>query len=212
MLTLLVLTSVVLFSAAPQSEAIVVYTGWERHALVGSDIRLSCSFFSWRWTSDDVTFSWSYRPDGAKDSISIFHYTNGVPYVDNKGPFRDRLEFVGNPARRDGSILIRNLDFADNGTFTCDAKNPPDIVGRPSSVRLLVFEKIPIQAGVITGAIIGVVLGLLILVVAIYYLMRFLVARRVFSLSVSKHGKKGKGKEGAQQKQKPKVPPVYLSF
>ncbi|TSY27771.1 DNA ligase 1 [Bagarius yarrelli] len=100
------------------------------------------------------------------------------------GPFRDRLEFVGNPARRDGSILIRNLDFSDNGTFTCDAKNPPDIVGRPSSVRLLVFEKIPIQAGVITGAIIGVVLGLLILVIAIYYLMRFLVARRVFSLSV----------------------------
>ncbi|KAK2868532.1 hypothetical protein Q7C36_000403 [Tachysurus vachellii] len=201
MLTLLVLTSVVLLSAAPQSEAIVVYTSWERHALVGSDIRLSCSFFSWRWTSDDVTFSWNYRPDGAKEGIAIFHYTNGVPYVDNKGPFRDRLEFVGNPARRDGSILIRNLDYGDNGTFTCDAKNPPDIVGRPSSVRLLVFEKIPIQAGVITGSIIGVVLGLLILVVAIYYLMRFLVARRVFSLSVSKHGKKGKGKEGAQQKQ-----------
>ncbi|XP_072524898.1 myelin protein P0 isoform X1 [Salminus brasiliensis] len=201
MLTLLVLTAVVLLSAAPRSDAIVVYTGWERHALVGSDVRLSCSFFSWRWTSEDVTFSWSYRPDGAKDSISIFHYTGGAPYVDNKGPFRDRLEFVGNPARRDGSILIRNLDFSDNGTFTCDAKNPPDIVGRPSSVRLLVFEKVPIQAGVITGAIIGVVLGLLILVVAIYYLMRFLVARRVFSLSMSKHGKKGKGKEGSQQRQ-----------
>lgn len=43
---------------------------------------------------------------------------------------------------------------------------------------------VPVQAGVITGAIIGVVLGLLILVVAIYYLMRFLVARRVFSLSM----------------------------
>lgn len=42
----------------------------------------------------------------------------------------------------------------------------------------------PIQAGVITGAIIGVVLGLLVLIVVIYYLMRFLVARRVFSLSV----------------------------
>lgn len=61
--------------------------------------------------------------------------------MDNKGPFRDRVEFVGNPARRDGSILIKNLEFSDNGTFTCDAKNPPDIVGRPSSVRLLVFEK-----------------------------------------------------------------------
>lgn len=42
----------------------------------------------------------------------------------------------------------------------------------------------PIQAGVITGAIIGAVLGLLVLVVVIYYLMRFLVARRVFSLNV----------------------------
>ncbi|KAG9328698.1 hypothetical protein JZ751_011425, partial [Albula glossodonta] len=172
-------------SPAPQSQAIVIYTGWERHALVGSEVRLSCSFFSWRWTSEDVTFSWSYRPDGSRDSISIFHYTGGLPYLDNKGPFRDRLEFVGNPQRRDGSILIKNLDYSDNGTFTCDAKNPPDIVGRPSSVRLLVFDKLPVQAGVITGAIIGAVLGLLVLIVVIYYLMRFLVARRVFNLSVS---------------------------
>ncbi|XP_030258829.1 myelin protein P0 isoform X1 [Sparus aurata] len=206
MLTFLALASVVLLGIVPeQSQAIVIYTGWERHALIGSDIRLSCSFFSWRWTSEDVTFSWTYRPDGSRDSISIFHYTGGVAYVDNKGPFRDRLEFVGNPGRRDGSILLKNLDFNDNGTFTCDAKNPPDIVGRPSSVRLLVFEKVPIQAGVITGAIIGVVLGLLVLIVVIYYLMRFLVARRVFSLSVSKHGKKKK--EGSQQRQGP-VPPA----
>lgn len=74
-------------------------------------------------------------------NLQIFHYTGGMAYLDNKGPFRDRLEFVGNPERRDGSILLKNLDFSDNGTFTCDAKNPPDIVGRPSSVRLLVFEK-----------------------------------------------------------------------
>uniref|UniRef100_A0A8C9YC67 Myelin protein zero n=1 Tax=Sander lucioperca TaxID=283035 RepID=A0A8C9YC67_SANLU len=183
------LTSIIRYYSMPeQSQAIMIYTGWERHALVGGDVRLSCSFFSWRWTSEEVTFSWTYRPDGARDSISIFHYTGGVAYVDNKGPFRDRLEFVGNPGRRDGSILIKNLDYNDN-------------VGRPSSVRLLVFEKVPIQAGVITGAIIGVVLGLLVLIVVIYYLMRFLVARRVFSLSVSKHGKKKK--EGSQQRQGP---------
>lgn len=70
----------------------------------------------------------------------IAHYAGGEAYTDNKGPFKDRVEFVGNPKRRDGSILIKNLDFSDNGTFTCDAKNPPDIVGRPSNVRLLVFE------------------------------------------------------------------------
>ncbi|XP_033959960.1 myelin protein P0 isoform X1 [Pseudochaenichthys georgianus] len=202
MLTFVALASVLLLGIVPeQTEAISIYTGWERHALLGSDVHLSCSFFSWRGTSDDVTFSWTYRPDGSRDSISIFHYTSGQAYVDNKGPFRDRVEFVGNPGKRDGSILIKNLDYNDNGTFTCDAKNPPDIVGRPSSVRLLVFETVPIQAGVITGAIIGVVLGLLVLIVVIYYLMRFLVARRVFSLSVSKHGKKKR--EGTQARQGP---------
>ncbi|XP_056600721.1 myelin protein P0 isoform X2 [Triplophysa dalaica] len=200
MLSVLALTSVVLLGIASQCTAISVYTNWEKHALLGSDVRLSCSFFSWHWTSSEVTFSWSYRADGAKESIAIFHYTNGAPYIATKGPFKDRLDFVGNPNRRDGSIMIRNVDFNDNGTFSCDAKNPPDIMGHPSNVRLLVFEKVPVQAGVITGAIIGVVLGVLILVVAIYYLMRFLVARRVFSLSM-RHGKKGKGKEGSQQRQ-----------
>uniref|UniRef100_A0A3Q2SU00 Myelin protein zero n=1 Tax=Fundulus heteroclitus TaxID=8078 RepID=A0A3Q2SU00_FUNHE len=200
MLRVLALAAVVLLGIAPEpSQAISIYTGWERHALVGSDIRLSCSFFSWRFVSDDVSFTWIYRPDGSRETVSIAHYAGGEAYTDNKGRFKDRVEFVGNPKRRDGSILIKNLDFSDNGTFTCDAKNPPDIVGRPSSVRLLVFENLPIQAGVITGAIIGVVLGLLVLIVVIYYLMRFLVARRVFSLSVSKHGKKKK--EGSQQRQ-----------
>uniref|UniRef100_A0A8C4SYN2 Myelin protein zero n=1 Tax=Erpetoichthys calabaricus TaxID=27687 RepID=A0A8C4SYN2_ERPCA len=189
---------ILLDSQSPQTQAIWVYTSWERHGLVGSEIKLYCSFFSWRWLSEDVSFSWSYKPEAAKDSISIFHFARGQAYVDNKGPFRDRLEFVGNPKRRDGSILIRNLEYNDNGTFTCDAKNPPDIVGRPSSVKLLVFDRVPTRAGVITGAIIGSVLGVVILILALYYLMRFLVARRVLSL---KKGKKKSGKEGSQQRQ-----------
>ncbi|KAF3857907.1 hypothetical protein F7725_011108 [Dissostichus mawsoni] len=109
----------------------------------------------------------------------------------------------GQPGKRDGSILIKNLDYNDNGTFTCDAKNPPDIVGRPSSVRLLVFETVPIQAGVITGAIIGVVLGLLVLIVVIYYLMRFLVARRVFSLSVRSVSAGGFCCQGLEERPEP---------
>uniref|UniRef100_A0A8C4SQY4 Myelin protein zero n=1 Tax=Erpetoichthys calabaricus TaxID=27687 RepID=A0A8C4SQY4_ERPCA len=160
-------------------------------------IKLYCLSFSWRWLSEDVSFSWSYKPEAAKDSISIFHFARGQAYVDNKGPFRDRLEFVGNPKRRDGSILIRNLEYNDNGTFTCDAKNPPDIVGRPSSVKLLVFDRVPTRAGVITGAIIGSVLGVVILILALYYLMRFLVARRV--LKVSGHDYCRKGKEEIRQ-------------
>lgn len=51
------------------------------------------------------------------------------------------MEWVGNPHRKDGSIVIHNLDYTDNGTFTCDVKNPPDIVGKSSQVTLYVFEK-----------------------------------------------------------------------
>lgn len=48
---------------------------------------------------------------------------------------------MGNPYNKDGSIVIHNLQYTDNGTFTCDVKNPPDIVGKSSQVTLYVFEK-----------------------------------------------------------------------
>lgn len=75
--------SVCLYAPASQTTAIVVYTSWERHALVGTDVRLSCSFFSWKWTSPDVTFSWHYRPDGAKDSIAVRRNANAETHYFN---------------------------------------------------------------------------------------------------------------------------------
>lgn len=67
----LIFLALCLYVPASQTTAIVVYTSWEKHALVGTDVRLSCSFFSWQWTSPDVTFSWHYRADGAKEGISV---------------------------------------------------------------------------------------------------------------------------------------------
>lgn len=57
------------------------------------------------------------------------------------GTFKERIQWVGDPHWKDGSIVIHNLDYSDNGTFTCDVKNPPDIVGKTSQVTLYVFEK-----------------------------------------------------------------------
>lgn len=71
----------------------------------------------------------------------IFHFAKGQPYIDDVGTFKERMEWVGNPRRKDGSIVIHNLDYTDNGTFTCDVKNPPDIVGKSSQVTLYVLEK-----------------------------------------------------------------------
>lgn len=74
-------------------------------------------------------------------SSQIFHYAKGQPYIDEVGTFKERIQWVGDPQWKDGSIVIHNLDYSDNGTFTCDVKNPPDIVGKTSQVTLYVFEK-----------------------------------------------------------------------
>uniref|UniRef100_A0A8C3XPM8 Ig-like domain-containing protein n=1 Tax=Chelydra serpentina TaxID=8475 RepID=A0A8C3XPM8_CHESE len=121
--------------------AIHVYTHREVHGTVGSQVTLACSFWSSEWISEDVSITWLFQPENGKDTISIFHFVKGQPYVDEVGAFKNRMEWVGDPHRKDGSIIIRNLDYTDNGTFTCDVKNPPDIGGKSSQVTLYVFEK-----------------------------------------------------------------------
>lgn len=74
-------------------------------------------------------------------ALQIFHYGNGVPYIEKWGQFRGRVEWVGDISKQDGSIVIRNLDYIDNGTFTCDVKNPPDVVGTSSDVHLTVYDR-----------------------------------------------------------------------
>ncbi|XP_054968330.1 myelin protein P0 isoform X2 [Pan paniscus] len=135
--------AVLLFSSLVLSpaQAIVVYTDREVHGAVGSRVTLHCSFWSSEWVSDDISFTWRYQPEGGRDAISIFHYAKGQPYIDEVGTFKERIQWVGDPRWKDGSIVIHNLDYSDNGTFTCDVKNPPDIVGKTSQVTLYVFEK-----------------------------------------------------------------------
>ncbi|NXT51587.1 MYP0 protein, partial [Pluvianellus socialis] len=107
------------------TSSIHVYTQREVHGTVGSHVTLSCSFWSSEWISEDISITWHFQAEGSRDSISIFHYAKGQPYIDDVGSFKERMEWVGNPRRKDGSIVIHNLDYTDNGTFTCDVKNPP---------------------------------------------------------------------------------------
>uniref|UniRef100_A0A493TPX6 Myelin protein zero n=1 Tax=Anas platyrhynchos platyrhynchos TaxID=8840 RepID=A0A493TPX6_ANAPP len=158
--------------------AIHVYTPREVYGTVGSHVTLSCSFWSSEWISEDISITWHFQAEGSRDSISIFHFAKGQPYIDDVGTFKERMEWVGNPRRKDGSIVIHNLDYTDNGTFTCDVKNPPDIVGKSSQVTLYVLEKVPTRYGVVLGSIIGGALLLVLLVVALVYLVRYCWLRR----------------------------------
>uniref|UniRef100_A0A8C0SG63 Myelin protein P0 n=2 Tax=Canis lupus familiaris TaxID=9615 RepID=A0A8C0SG63_CANLF len=197
--------AVLLFSSLvlPPAQAIVVYTDREVHGAVGSRVTLHCSFWSSEWVSDDLSFTWRYQPEGGRDAISknnrkenlgkggeihdpnlgkIFHYAKGQPYIDEVGTFKERIQWVGDPRWKDGSIVIHNLDYSDNGTFTCDVKNPPDIVGKTSQVTLYVFEKVPTRYGVVLGAVIGGVIGVVLLLLLLFYLIRYCWLRRQAAL------------------------------
>ncbi|XP_074792649.1 myelin protein zero-like protein 3 isoform X2 [Natator depressus] len=70
----------------------------------------------------------------------IFHYQS-VAYPAVVGTFRDRILWVGNIAKGDASIAIRNLTMNDNGTFTCAVKNPPDVHHNIPQTKLTVTHR-----------------------------------------------------------------------
>uniref|UniRef100_A0A8C5MWT3 Myelin protein P0 n=1 Tax=Leptobrachium leishanense TaxID=445787 RepID=A0A8C5MWT3_9ANUR len=162
----------------PPTLAIEVFTDREISGTVGSKVTLSCTFWSSEWISDDISVSWHYQPDNSRDTYSIFHYAKGQPYIDDDGVFKDRIEWIGYPKSKDGSIILNNLEYTDNGTFTCDVKNPPDVVGKSSYVHLLVYDKAPVRAGLILGIIIAAALVLVIVVAVVAYLIRCCWVRR----------------------------------
>ena len=56
------------------------------------------------------------------------------------GRFKDRVVWDGNPERYDVSIILWKLQFDDNGTYTCQVKNPPDVDGLVGEIRLSVVQ------------------------------------------------------------------------
>lgn len=56
------------------------------------------------------------------------------------GRFKDRVVWDGNPERYDVSIILWKLQFDDNGTYTCQVKNPPDVDGLIGEIRLSVVQ------------------------------------------------------------------------
>uniref|UniRef100_A0A8C5RWI2 Myelin protein zero n=1 Tax=Laticauda laticaudata TaxID=8630 RepID=A0A8C5RWI2_LATLA len=134
----------------------------------------------------------------------IFHYAKGQHYIDNVGSFKERIEWIGDPRWKDGSIIIHDLEYTDNGTYTCDVKNPPDIVGRTSQVTLYVFENVPTRYGQVLGGIIGGVLVVVFVVLLIAYLIRYCWLRRQATLqrrlSLMEKGKLRLGKDSSKRR------------
>ncbi|KAJ0063837.1 hypothetical protein NL108_011097, partial [Boleophthalmus pectinirostris] len=67
----------------------------------------------------------------------IFFYQQ-KPYPPIDGAFRKRVVWAGDIMGRDASIIIREVKFTYNGTYTCKVNNPPDVHGTVGEIRLQV--------------------------------------------------------------------------
>ncbi|KAJ8403726.1 hypothetical protein AAFF_G00345940 [Aldrovandia affinis] len=138
---------------------IKIYTSGEVEAVNGTDVRLKCTFQSSITVQpSSVSVSWNFRPLGpGQHEESVFYYQN-KPYLPTEGRFRKRVIWAGDIMGGDASIMLREVKFIYNGTYSCQVKNPPDVHGIAGEVHLRVvtsasYTEIAILAGSIGGGI-----------------------------------------------------------
>ncbi|KAM5132545.1 myelin protein zero-like protein 2 [Mantella aurantiaca] len=166
------LTLAVLLALAASVSSMEVYTSKEVQAVNGTDVRLKCKFSSSAPIGDDVTVSWTFRPLSGGSEESVFYY-HREPYPPHEGRFVGRAVWDGNIKRDDGSIIIRNIQQAYNGTYLCQVKNPPDVHGEMGEIVLKVVDKVKFSEIMLLLLVIGVgsvvIIGLVMVVVLIRY-------------------------------------------
>ncbi|NXS28235.1 MPZL2 protein, partial [Pomatostomus ruficeps] len=121
--------------------AVEVHTAKEVVAVNGTNQRLKCTFSSSSPVSPHLTVIWNFQPEDLSAQEPVFFYLK-EPYKVPSGRFKERVTWDGNIERNDVSIIIWNLQPSDNGTFTCQVKNLPDVYGTIGEVRLRVVQKV----------------------------------------------------------------------
>uniref|UniRef100_A0A5F9DAJ0 Sodium voltage-gated channel beta subunit 2 n=1 Tax=Oryctolagus cuniculus TaxID=9986 RepID=A0A5F9DAJ0_RABIT len=90
--------------------------------------------------------------------------------------FRDRVEFSGNPSKYDVSVMLRNVQPEDEGTYNCYVMNPPDRHRGHGKISLRVLMEEPPErdstVAVIVGASVGGFLAVVILVLMVVKCVR----------------------------------------
>uniref|UniRef100_A0A8C7WY49 Myelin protein zero-like 2b n=1 Tax=Oryzias sinensis TaxID=183150 RepID=A0A8C7WY49_9TELE len=144
-----------LHSTMIEVSAIEVHTPSEVVAVNGSDVKLSCTFKSTQPVSDQsVTVTWNYRPPNSQAETSVFYY-QGTPYPQEQGLFKGRVVWSGNVVKRDASITLLKVSPTFNGTYTCQVKNRPDVLGNHGEIDLKVVNKVSVSEIGILGAAVG---------------------------------------------------------
>ncbi|XP_041657078.1 myelin protein zero-like 1 like [Cheilinus undulatus] len=169
------------------SSAIEIHADSEVILQNGTGGILRCTFKSSEVVSSSTSVTWSFQSSQldskfSKSPYSIFYYSNGKGFP---GPeeFKDRVQFIGDINKRDVSIQLNPTQFSDNGTFFCDVKNPPDVMGTPArtELRVVLKESLPHNnTAVIVGAVCGALFLLVLVAVAACIVMKVLHNRHEY--------------------------------
>ncbi|XP_069752197.1 junctional adhesion molecule-like isoform X2 [Narcine bancroftii] len=91
----------------------------------GVDLRLDCMFdYQEHIQMHNIKLEWFYTPYNDKEENSIFFYYRNLSVVVEDSKFAQRLKWVGDIQRNNGSILITNVKCTDSGNFICDLRIP----------------------------------------------------------------------------------------
>ncbi|XP_067849147.1 myelin protein zero-like protein 1 [Heptranchias perlo] len=151
-----------------------IYTKSEMIVENGTDVRLSCTFKSSEIIRSSTSVTWIFKPETGGKILKIFHYSIGEAFPATQAQFQDRVIWDGNINRNDGSIIITNINFKDNGTYICDVSNPPDLNWTPGEIHLIVVEQGSIhnRTGVIVGSIFGASAVLMLIISIVYFIKK----------------------------------------
>ncbi|XP_066495670.1 myelin protein zero-like protein 3 [Tiliqua scincoides] len=120
------LLALLLLRAVARARSLEIRAEPAVRAFVGEPVTLRCWFATSAPLSEKLTVDWTFRPLAGGSLEPVLHYQL-TAYPATSGPFRDRVSWAGDVAARDASIRIAHPTAADNGTFTCAVKNPPDV-------------------------------------------------------------------------------------
>ncbi|XP_023381867.1 myelin protein zero-like protein 2 [Pteropus medius] len=157
--------------------AVEIYTSRVLEAVNGTDVRLKCTFSSFAPVGDALTVTWNFRPRNGGPEQFVFYY-HVDPFRPMRGRFKDRVVWDGNLQRYDVSIILWKLQFDDNGTYTCQVKNPPDVDGLIGEIQLSVVQTVRFSEIYFLTLAIGSACTLMVIIVIVVVLFQHFRKKR----------------------------------
>ncbi|XP_032820381.1 sodium channel regulatory subunit beta-4-like [Petromyzon marinus] len=146
--------------------------------LNGTNVTLKCRIMScYRMKAAVINVHWFYGLNSTLRQRALFSMKAGKAWYTQASQFRGRLQWTGEIAKEDASLMLYDTRFEDSGVYNCSARHLDDKLKIASTLLYLnvVSEIEPKDRTLmfIVGASVGGLAGLLILFVIIKKVVKF---------------------------------------